>query len=138
MRSSGRVDRAKHPTATSANVDSETQAKLRSLGYVAPSNAQTSASARDPREMAPLAAYLPFNRDCIKGGFEPAKRGAVPGVPEGRWLILQEQSLVVSNDQHELALPAGARPTGFDAATTEPICLGTCDGVAHWALGVSH
>ena len=85
-------------------------------------------------EMAPLAAYLPFNRDCIKGGFEPAKRGAVSGVPDGRWLILQDQSLVVANDQHELALPSGSRPSGFDAATTEPICLGTCDGVTHWVL----
>jgi NAD+ diphosphatase len=85
-------------------------------------------------EMASVAAYLPFNRDCIKGGFEPAKRGAVPGLPEGRWIILQDQSLVVANDQHELALPSGSRPSGFDAATTEPICLGTCDGVTHWVL----
>ena len=87
-------------------------------------------------EMAPLAAYLPFNRDCIKGGFEPAKRGAVPGAPEGRWLILQDQSVVVADDHHELSLPSGARPAGFDAATTEPICLGTCDGVAHWVLSL--
>ena len=25
--------------------------------------------------MAPIAAYLPFNRDCLKATFEPAKRG---------------------------------------------------------------
>jgi NAD+ diphosphatase len=87
-------------------------------------------------EMAPLAAYLPFNRDCITRGFEPAKRGAVVGVPEGRWLIMQEQSLVVATDSHELSLPAGARPPGFDAASMEPICLGHCGDVAHWVLSL--
>ena len=49
-------------------------------------------------EMAPLAAYLPFNRGCLKNGFEPAKRAAVTGVPEGRWLIMQDQSLIVGSD----------------------------------------
>ena len=87
-------------------------------------------------EMAPLAAYLPFNRDCITTGFEPAKRGAIPGVPEGRWVILQDSNLVVSTDGHELSLPEGARPAGFDKASMEPICLGHCDGVAHWVLSV--
>jgi len=87
-------------------------------------------------EMAPLAAYLPFNRECITGGFEPAKKGAGDGVPEGRWLLLQEQSLVVRADSHELALPTGRRPDGFEAATTEPICLGSCGEIAHWVLAL--
>ena len=86
--------------------------------------------------MATISAYLPFNRECITTGFEPAKRGAVPGVPEGRWLIMQDQSLVVGNDSHELSLPAGGRPAGFDIASTEPICLGTSAGVAHWVLAL--
>ena len=86
--------------------------------------------------MAPIAAYLPFNRDCIQTGFEPVKRGAILGVPEGRWLIVQDQSLVVGHDSHELSLPAGARPAGFEGATTEPICLGHSDGVAHWVLAL--
>ncbi|MBM4443604.1 MAG: NAD(+) diphosphatase [Candidatus Rokubacteria bacterium] len=86
--------------------------------------------------MAPLAAYLPFNRECITGGFEPAKKGAGDGVPEGRWLLLQEQSLVVRADSHELALPTGRRPDGFEAATTEPICLGSCGEIAHWVLAL--
>ena len=87
-------------------------------------------------EMAPLAAYLPFNRDCITTGFEPAKRGAIPGVPEGRWVILQDSNLIVSTDGHELSLPEGARSASFDKASMEPICLGHCDGVAHWVLSV--
>jgi NAD+ diphosphatase len=84
--------------------------------------------------MAPIAAYLPFNRDCLKATFEPAKRGAVDGAREGRWVIMQDQALVVATDAHELALPTGARPTGFDAATMEPLCLGHHDGVACWVL----
>jgi NAD+ diphosphatase len=85
-------------------------------------------------DIATLATYLPFNRDCITSGFEPAKRGPITGAPEGRWLIMQDQNLIVSTDGHELSLPAGARPAGFDAASTEPICLGHCGDVAHWVL----
>jgi NAD+ diphosphatase len=84
-------------------------------------------------EMASIAAYLPFNRECITAGFEPAKRGAIPGVAEGRWLIMQDQNLIVGN---ALSLPSGARPAGFDGSTTEPICLGHSDGVAHWVLSI--
>jgi NAD+ diphosphatase len=86
--------------------------------------------------MAPLAAYLPFNRDCLTGGFEPAKRGAIPGVPEGRWVILQDSNLIVNSDGHGLSLPTGPRPAGFDQASTEPISLGHCDGIAHWVLAL--
>ena len=84
--------------------------------------------------MAPIAAYLPFNRDCLKATFEPAKRGAVEGVREGRWVIMQDQALVVGTDAHELALPTGARPAGFEKATMEPLCLGHHDGVPCWVL----
>ena len=87
-------------------------------------------------DMAPLAAYLPFNRECIAGGFEPAKKGAGTGAPEGRWFILQDQNLIVGHDSHELALPSGARPAGFETATTEPICLGHCGGVSQWVLSL--
>ena len=84
--------------------------------------------------MAPIAAYLPFNRDCLKSTFEPAKRGAVEGARDGRWLIMQDQALVVATDGHELALPTGARPSGFEAASAAPLCLGHHDGVACWVL----
>jgi NAD+ diphosphatase len=86
--------------------------------------------------MASIAAYLPFNRDCIVGTFEPAKRGDAPGALDGRWIIMQEQSMVVATDGHELSLPAGARPDGFEAAADEPLCLGHCDGVPHWVLAL--
>ena len=57
--------------------------------------------------MTPLTATLPFNRDCIGQTFEPAKRGGALPDRRGHWLIVQDQGLVVSNDNHELALPFG-------------------------------
>src|SRR5260370_502676 len=37
--------------------------------------------------MTPLSVYLPFNMDCLRGDFEPAKRagGAPAGGVEGEW-----------------------------------------------------
>jgi hypothetical protein len=49
----------------------------------------------------PLTTYLPFNMDCLRDGFAPAKRGAVTPEQSGYWLIVQDQGLVV---------PEGAQP----------------------------
>src|SRR6266850_688360 len=78
--------------------------------------------------MTPLTATLPFNRDCIGQTFEPAKRGGALPDRRGHWLIVQDQGLVVSNDNHELALPFGDAPTGFEVAAKQALLLGTCDG----------
>ena len=43
----------------------------------------------------PLSLYLPFNRDCLRGAFEPAKRGEAPGSTTGHWLIVQDQHLLI-------------------------------------------
>jgi len=43
----------------------------------------------------PLTVYLPFNMDCLRGSFVPAKRGTRPPREHGKWLIVQDQKLVV-------------------------------------------
>src|SRR5207245_5125507 len=75
--------------------------------------------------MTPLTATLPFNRDCIGQTFEPAKRGGALPDRRGHWLVVQDQGLVVSNDNHELALPFGDAPAGFEVAAKQALLLGT-------------
>jgi len=80
----------------------------------------------------PLSVYLPFNRDCLGGGFVPAKRGAKPPEATGHWLIVQEQRLIVVPDGAAFRLPAGSAPAGFDEALGEPLWLGTLAGTECW------
>src|SRR5436190_1927949 len=82
--------------------------------------------------MTPLTATLPFNRDCIGQTFEPAKRGGAQPDRRGHWLIVQDQGLVVSNDNHELALPFGDAPAGFEVAAKQALLLGTWRGEPCW------
>src|SRR4029434_1137576 len=60
--------------------------------------------------MIPLSVYLPFNMDCLRGDFAPAKRGGGPPVGTGRWLIVQDQKLMVGPDGDSFRLPAGEAP----------------------------
>ncbi len=83
----------------------------------------------------PLSVYLPFNRDCVGGTFVPAKAGAPPE-RRGHWLIVQDQGLVVSTDAHQLSLPSGDCPAGFDADGTAPLCLGIWRDVPCWTFSL--
>lgn len=85
--------------------------------------------------MTPLSVYLPFNRDCLRGAFEPAKGGGAPPGGQGRWLIVQDQHLLVVPEGEELRLPAGPCPPGLEGAT-EPVWLGTHDGEPCWVIQV--
>jgi len=87
-----------------------------------------------PDRPTPLTVYLPFNRDCIRGGFEPAKQGLEPPAPRGYWLVVQDQALLVEPDGDGFRLPAGERPAGLDG-TGDPIWLGTLGGTPCWVLG---
>jgi len=61
--------------------------------------------------ITPLSVYLPFNMDCLRGEFAPAKRGAGgPPAGAGRWLVVQDQKLLVVPDGDGFRLPAGATP----------------------------
>ena len=86
--------------------------------------------------MTPETVYLPFNRDCLGDAFVPAKRGAKPPEPRGHWLIVQDQGLIVSTDGHELSLPGGDLPAGFDAPP-EPLWLGTLRGTPCWVTSLA-
>jgi NAD+ diphosphatase len=79
----------------------------------------------------PLSVYLPFNRDCLRGAFVPAKRGASPPPLSGHWLIVQEQNIAVVEDAGQLRLPVGESPAELSAATS-PLWLGTYHDTPCW------
>lgn len=81
--------------------------------------------------MTPLSVYLPFNRDCLRGAFVPAKRGGTLPAQTGQWLIVQDQNLVVTSGDGEVRLPTGEMPAGLDGAST-PLLLGTYGDAACW------
>jgi len=82
--------------------------------------------------VTPLSVYLPFNRDCLRGEFTPAKDGVAPPEPRGRWLIVQEQALVVVPEESAIRLPEGEAPKGFGDALGRAHWLGWWAGVPCW------
>jgi NAD+ diphosphatase len=84
----------------------------------------------------PLSVYLPFNRDALRGTFEPAKSGAVPPTREGHWLIVQDQGLIVEPAGDEFRLPRGAAPDGLGAAAADPLWLGQWRGEPCWVVAL--
>ncbi|HET6367741.1 MAG TPA: NAD(+) diphosphatase [Pseudomonadales bacterium] len=85
----------------------------------------------------PLSVYLPFNRDALRGAFEPAKSGAVPPTLEGHWLIVQDQGLLVEPAGEGFRLPRGAAPKGLGDVATEPLWLGQWHGEPCWVVGLA-
>jgi NAD+ diphosphatase len=81
--------------------------------------------------MTPLSVYLPFNRDCLRGAFVPAKRGGPPPAGRGHWLIVQDQHLVVEPGAGAPRLPAGEMPAGLEGASA-PLLLGTYGEAPCW------
>jgi NAD+ diphosphatase len=81
--------------------------------------------------MTPLSVYLPFNRDCLRGAFVPAKRGGPAPAASGQWLIVQDQGLLVTPVDGELRLPTGAMPAGLEGAPA-PLLLGTYGDTPCW------
>jgi NAD+ diphosphatase len=84
--------------------------------------------------MTPHSVYLPFNRECLKTTFEPAKRGTKPPEAEGHWLIVQDQGLLVCRSGDAFTLPGGACPVDVDGGRVAPFWLGTLDGTPCWTL----
>jgi NAD+ diphosphatase len=80
--------------------------------------------------------YLPFNRDCLGGGFVPAKHSTERPSATGHWLIVQDQGLVVMPEGDGFRLPSGAAPAAFEGRLGPPFWLGTWDGIACWAASL--
>ena len=85
--------------------------------------------------MIPLTVYLPFNRGVLGAAFAPAKRGAKPPAARGRWVIVQDQGLVLPEGD-AFHLPEGERPPGFGTALGEPLWLGTLEGIECWTAAL--
>ena len=85
----------------------------------------------------PLSVYLPFNRDVIGRSFEPAKSGGPVPAKSGRWLLVQEQNLVVSGAPDDPRLPSGALPAGLESGVGEPLWLGTWEGEPVWTASLA-
>jgi NAD+ diphosphatase len=84
--------------------------------------------------VTPLAVYLPFNRDCLRGEFTPAKRGGTPPDRRGHWLVVQDQKLVVADEGDGFRLPTGE--AGFGNALGPAHWLGTWADTPCWVAGL--
>jgi NAD+ diphosphatase len=85
----------------------------------------------------PLSVYLPFNRDCLRDAFVPAKGGDEPPERHGQWLLVQEQALLVRREGDTFALPAGGCPAELDGRLGAPLWLGTLHGTPCWVASVA-
>src|SRR5437870_869597 len=86
--------------------------------------------------VTPTTVYLPFNRDCLRGEFVPAKHGGPPPAQHGHWLLVQEQRLVVVPAGGGFRLPTGELPEGLDGVAKQPLWLGTYAGTPCWVAGL--
>src|SRR2546428_13069305 len=86
--------------------------------------------------VTPTTVYLPFNRECLRGEFVPAKHGGPPPAQHGHWLLVQEQRLVVVPAGGGFRLPTGELPEGLDGVAKQPLWLGTYAGTPGWGAGL--
>lgn len=89
--------------------------------------------------MHPEAVNLPFNRESLEGKFVPAKILDLPASQSGHWLLIQNQSLLVTGDGQEAAgnLPEGPLPPAFAAKVEHVVHLGAYEGTPCWAASVN-
>jgi NAD+ diphosphatase len=84
-------------------------------------------------DTTPLSVYLPFNVEVLGDAFVTAKRGTKPPADRtGRWLVLQDQTLLVNAAGDEFRVPEGECPVDLDG--TEPLWLGIWDGEPCWVV----
>src|SRR5260370_22824956 len=88
--------------------------------------------------MTALSVSPPYNMDCLGGEFEPAKQGGGPPTGVGRWLVVQDQKLLVVPEGDGFRLPAGespeAPPRGLDGLGPRH-WLGTWGSAPGWVAG---
>jgi NAD+ diphosphatase len=83
----------------------------------------------------PVTLYLPFNRDCLGATFVPANRVGPPADLRGRWVIVQDQGLVV--DGGTLRPPEGELPGSLDGRCDRPLFLGMLGETACWTTALA-
>jgi NAD+ diphosphatase len=85
----------------------------------------------------PLSVYLPFNREVLGTAFSPAKSGGQVPPKTGRWLLVQEQALIVTGAAEDPRPASGALPAALEPAVKEPVWLGTWDGEPVWTAALA-
>jgi NAD+ diphosphatase len=92
---------------------------------------------REPADtVTPLTVYLPFNLDCLRGEFVPAKHGGEAPAAGGYWLLVRDQNLIVVPEGDGFRLPTGDLASAFDGQLDRPVWLGTFRGQPCWAAPV--
>lgn len=81
------------------------------------------------RDVLDLRAHLPFNRDRLGARFVPGKGRAAPtAAANARWLVLQDQGLVLPGGEGDERLPAGERPRALALEDGDALYVGDFDG----------
>ncbi len=83
----------------------------------------------------PKMISLPFNCDCLREEFVPARHLEGPLERRGFWFLIQKQCLLVleNGTGAEWRLPQGALPAGLDGKVEDVVCLGTYQGTPCFA-----
>ncbi len=81
------------------------------------------------RDVLELRATLPFNRDRIAERFVPGKGRAAPtDAQHARWLVLQDQGLVLAGDVGDERLPLASAARALPVDARPPVFVGDYDG----------
>jgi NAD+ diphosphatase len=84
--------------------------------------------------MLASASQLPFNVESFQGRFVPANDRAVASDREGRWFLVQDQSIfLLERREGADCIPLGAVPTAFLGKVESIVQFGTYLGVPCWA-----
>jgi NAD+ diphosphatase len=87
--------------------------------------------------MLASASQLPFNLESFQGRFVPASERAAPSDREGRWFLIQDQSIFLLERRAGAdRIPLGAIPAGFMEKVESIVHFGTYLGVPCWAGSV--
>ena len=84
--------------------------------------------------MLASANQLPFNLESFQGRFVPANDRAAPSDREGRWFLIQDQSIFLLERREGVdRIPLGAVPAAFLGKVESIVHFGTYLGVPCWA-----